>query len=178
MEWKTIDRPGFAGKKRDELRKQYDNTYGKENWRIAWQWGDEAVEKELAWQMYEDGYYKDSYNREYLWKELISKASDVYDHQESDAESGLDYLIQNGKSTHLQDISIRRVLLRRGWKFQGSELIQIRSHASYWGKMLSPGRVPFHEPQMIVVPHLKSWWDENSIEDFYQSNKILQVLDL
>lgn len=49
MNWTTITRPGYAGGKRDKLGEMYDNTYGRENWRIAWQWGDEVLEKELAW---------------------------------------------------------------------------------------------------------------------------------
>ncbi|MFQ6010159.1 MAG: hypothetical protein ACE5J7_03520, partial [Candidatus Aenigmatarchaeota archaeon] len=60
-------------------------------------------------------------------------------------------------------------------KFQGKKLVQIRSHKSYWGKNLSPGRVPFHRPELIVEPHLEGWWDDNSVECFYQSNKILQI---
>ena len=113
--------------------------------------------------------------KEELWRELTSTASEVFDIDIGDLESGLDYLIQNGSATHLQDISIRRVVLRRGWQFEGSELVQIRSHKDYFGKKLSPGKVPFHKPELIVVPHLKKWWDENSIEDWYQSNKILQI---
>lgn len=32
-------------------------------------------------------------------------------------------------------------------------------------------------PEMIVKPHLSGWWNEDSIEDFYQSNKVLQIRD-
>jgi len=78
-------------------------------------------------------------------------------------------------ATHLQDIAIRRVVERRDWKFHGSELVQIRGDTTLWGSRLDPGKVPFHRPELIVSPPLVSWWNKNSIEDFYQSNKFLQV---
>jgi hypothetical protein len=68
-------------------------------------------------------------------------------------------------------------MVRRGWKFEGTELIQVRSHKQYWGKQFSPGKILFHRPELIVKPSLKSWWNENSIEDWYQSNKIMQVYE-
>jgi len=177
MVWRTISRPGQSGGKKKQLKEMYDNTYGPENWRIMWQWGDDIINNILAYQIYEDGYYHDSLKREDLWKELITTASDVYDIEERDIESGLDYLLQQGKATHLQDIAIRRVLFRRGWKFEGTELIQVRSHKQYWGKQFSPGKILFHRPELIIKPSLKSWWNENSIEDWYQSNKIMQVYE-
>ncbi len=175
MAWRTIERPGHFGKRKGEIHKQNDEKYGKENWRIAWQGVNEIIPYLTACQIYEEGYYLDSFNREGLWKELMAVAKNVYDHQESDVESGLEYLVQKGAATHLQDIAIRRVVLRRGWRFEGDQLIQIRSHDQYWGKNLSPGKVPFHLPELIVVPSLQGWWEYNSIEDFYQSNKVLQV---
>ncbi len=175
MKWTTIERPGTFGKNRDTLYRQYDERFGKDNWRVIWQWNGEFLPHITACQLYEDGYYADSFRRESLWKELASVARNVYDIQESDVESGLDYLLQSGNATHLQDIAIRRVMLRRGYKFEGDQLVQIRSNKSYWGQVLSPGRVQFHLPDLILVPHLESWWDPNSVEDFWQSNKVLQV---
>jgi len=134
MSWKILDRPGQAGGKRDKLCKLYDNTYGDGNWRIAWQWRDDVIENNWAYQIYEDGYYHDSFAREELWEKLTLTASDVFDIEEADVASGLDYLAQNGSATHLQDIAIRRVVLRRGWQFEGDELVQIRSHKDYFGK--------------------------------------------
>ena len=176
MGWKTFERPGFFGSKKQEKIDSYNQMFGDNNWRLVWSWLDDFVDFDIACQLYEDGYYNDSFKREKIWEELIKTASNVYDHEESNILSGFDYNFQEGNSTHLQDISIRRVVLRRGWKFQGDELIQIRSHSDYFGKNLSPGRVPFHMPEHIIEPHLKKWWDKDSIEDFYQSNKYLQIL--
>jgi hypothetical protein len=173
--WKTLERPGYFGKKRDEIFRQYSEKYGADGWRTMWQWNGEIVPWLVACHIYEDGYYADSFKREDLWRELSHTAKDVYDYNPADVESGLDYTVQKGIATHLQDISIRRVVMRRGWKFEGDKLVQIRSHSEYWGENLSPGRVEFHLPELIIAPHIESWWDNNSIEDFYQSNKIIQV---
>lgn len=175
MAWKTIERPGYLGKNRDATFEKYDREYGQENWRIAWKWGKSVIDYGIACQIYEDGYYTDSFRREDLWLELISEAKNVYDYSKEDTKSGLDYIVQEGPATHIQDIAIRRVVLKRGWEFKGKKLIQIRSQSKYWGEKLSPGKVLFHLPELIVVPHLEGWWDFNSIEDFYQSNKILQT---
>lgn len=177
MEWKTIERPGYFGRKKDSLIKTYNDMYGLGNWRIGWRWLDEDIDFLFACHLYEDGYYNDSFRREDLWKNLTNIAWNVYDIETRDIESGFNYLTQKSNATHLQDIAIRRVIARRGWKFTGNKLIQIRNHSDKWGKELGPGKVPFHLPEHIVEPRLEKWWDKNSIEDFYQSNKVLQIKD-
>ena len=113
MDWRTIQRPGYAGNNRDERIAEYNKKYGKGNWRIAWHWNCTVIDRTLALQLYEDGYYADSFRRPDVWTELIDTAREVYDIEETDVESGLDYTIQNAIATHLQDISVRRVLKRR-----------------------------------------------------------------
>tara|TARA_Y100000034_G_C6886703_1_gene407204 strand:+ start:1335 stop:1862 length:528 start_codon:yes stop_codon:yes gene_type:complete len=172
---KIIGRPGFLGEKKEEKHREYDETYGADNWEMGWWWNERLINFETACQIYEGGYYHDSFNREELWEKLISKARDVYDHKESNIQSGLDYSIQEGTSTHIQDISIRNVVLKRGWEFEGKELIQIRGHSTYWGNNLSPGKVPFHLPDKIYKPNIEGWWKVDSVEDFYQSNRVLII---
>ncbi len=176
MSWQTIDRPSYFGKQRDEKFRAYDARYGKDKWRIAWTWLHQTIDFQTACMLYEDGYYQDSFTRTQVWDDLLHSASDVYDYSLEDMAAGIDYQIQNGQGTHLQDIAIRRVVLRRGWKFEGTEPVQVRGRNG-WGKHLSPGHVPFHMPENIVVPHITGWWDDSSIEDFYQSNKVLQIRD-
>lgn len=188
MTWKDIERPGYFGRKRDDIIESLDKIYGTCNWRITWKWLGKDRDYSFACNLYEDAYYRHSFDREDIWKDLSNQACEVYDHEESDVNSGFNYNAQRGKATHLQDIAVRRVVARRGWGFQGKELIQIRSHRSYFGNLLSPGKVPFHLPQHII-PGLSEdlvdrisddrnsfhvWWDKNSVEDFYQSNKYLQ----
>ena len=111
-EWQIVDSPGYAGKakaSRDTLR---DKQYGRGNWKTAFRWGDLIIERGFALQLYEDAYWvflRD--NPEQLdW--LCNTASEVYDNAKTNLQSGLDYSIQEAESTHLQDIAIRRSILR------------------------------------------------------------------
>lgn len=90
MEWRTIDRPGYFGDKRDELYSEWNEKYGKENWRIAWQWGLQAIEKPEALQLYEDGYYEYFKKNLNLLDWLINNFSNVYDTAPSNINSGFD----------------------------------------------------------------------------------------
>ncbi|VVB78973.1 Uncharacterised protein [uncultured archaeon] len=187
--WRTILRPGYFGKKREEICEQFNKEYGKNNWRLMWEFGGTVVPfynppEISACDYYEDGYFMDSFKRQDLWQELCKTAKEVYDHEESNINAGLDYNNQEPKKpVHLQDITIRRVVKKRGWSFSGNNLIQIRSHSDKWGKLLSPGRVPFHIPEIVYQGEIQNissgriWYDQNSIEWAYQQAKILQIKD-
>ncbi len=175
MTWRTIERPGVFGTKKAEILQQYDLRFGVDAWRIAHRYADQFLNFVDVCHLFEEAYLKDSFSREDLWLSLREMAKDVYDIDPSDTGSALDYLVQNNIGTHIQDIAIRNVFQTRGWSFQGTELIQIRGVARPFGVKLTPGRVAFHQPEYIVIPHLAGWWDVNSVEDFYQSNKVLQV---
>lgn len=172
-----IERPGYSGRKKFERIKHWNEQYGEGNWTLIWKWGELLLNFQQACLIYEDAYYHDSFIREELWKQIFQKAYDVFDNAETNIQSGLDYTIQEAYSTHLQDISVRRVGIRRGWKFHGDRLIQIRSKDTE-GYLLSPGIVPFHIPEMIERPDiLPSWAEPNSVEAFYQNNKWLTLLE-
>ncbi len=177
MNWITIERPGVFGHKKDKILSSYDSEFGKNNWRLVHIYDHRFIPFSETCNLFEEAYFQDSFRREDLWVNLRKEASEVYDINHSDINSGLDYLVQNNTGTHIQDIAIRNVFLRKGWDFEGSELIQIRGNAKPFGIKLTPGRVPFHQPLEIVIPHLEGWWDKNSVEDFYQSNKVLQIRD-
>lgn len=174
MIWKTIRRPGYIGKKRAEMQSLWDQQYGAGNWRIAYVWGNEVISRELAIQLYEDAYYEFfKVNREML-NFILSIASDVYDTAPTNIKAGLSYDQQETPSNHIHDVAIRRVVLRLGEKFRGDRLLHVRWVKSE-GYAINPGAVPFHLPNMIVNPRIIGWWHLGTIEDFYQSNKILQV---
>jgi hypothetical protein len=180
MQWETIERPGYFGKKRDELFALWNSQYGENNWRIAWQWGDKVLEKEMALQIYEDAYYMYFKNNPVKLNWLLNTASDVYDTAASNVNSGLDYKLQETPNTHLHDISIRRVIIRLGEQFRGDHLVEVRWKNSE-GYELNPGIVPFHKPEFILPGEIKTyndtgiWWNNKSDEDWYQRNKLLQV---
>lgn len=175
--WKTIKRPGYSGKHRDKLYKQYNKLYGKNNWRIAWVVNKKIFTREEIILLYEDVYYNFLKKHSKVLQQLVKEARDVYDDSPSNINSKLDYTKQETGRTHYQDIVIRRCVVRLGLKFRGKKLIQIRDYKGKYplSLKLSPGRISFHMPELIKKPELTGWWQPGSIESFYQSNKVLQV---
>lgn len=178
--WKTIERPGYFGDKRDQILKDYSQKYGAENegWRLAWDVNGEGFSRAQMNMLYEDAYFEFMSNNPDICQQLVG-FKDVYDDAPSNVESGFDYFRQETDRTHVQDVSIRRVMKRLGLVFQGTELLQIRDHLGTHplSVTLSPGQIPFHRPDILLVPELVGWWLPGSVESFYQSNKVLQIHD-
>ena len=170
----AVDRPGYFGDKREDIFKKYDAHYGKDNWKIGWIWNGEVIPFDLVCGLYEISYYEDSKNKEDLWKQLMSGASDVYDDNESNVNSKYNYLLQETNATHIQDIAIRRVARLRGFTFCGEKLMQVRGTSNDIGKYFTPNRVPFYMPEAIIDP-IKGWWNNGSVEEMYQSAKVVVV---
>ena len=183
-QWVTIERPGYFGKNRDDLIDRWNKEYGNENWKLAWQLGSRVIERKEALQVYEDSYYEFLKKNKDIMEWLINTASDVYDNALTNVMSGLNYDIQETQNTHLQDISVRRSVLRLGKCFNGERLIEIRSRNAEGWKLV-PCNIPFHLPELILTGEIKDysgkngWWDRlgipNSLEKWYQQNKLLQV---
>ncbi len=189
MIWQTIDRPGYLGTSRDEIQSGWNNRYGKGNWRIAWQFGGLVLERPEAIQIYEDAYYEFFKNnkRELTW--LVNTASDVYDTAESNILARFSYDVQETPNNHIHDVAIRRAVLRNGVWFSGDHLVHVRPEKE--GDRFGPQKIPFHLPEMIFRGEIKykgevrdfsqnpPWWltmgIEDSVEQFYQQNKVLQV---
>ena len=177
MQWITVRRPGQTGFKKNELYNEWNFNYGKDNWRKAHIFNGQILLKPDIFFICEDAYYHHSLTNPELWYELLSQARDIYDMKIEEVESGIDYNKQH-EYTRFHDICIRRVVLRRGWKFTGDKLIQIRyeeDKPDYFSNIFDPGKVPFHLPLLIEKPNIEGWWNKESVEDFYQSNKVLQV---
>ncbi len=175
--WEVVDRPGYFGKHRNERHSEYSRRYGEGNWRIVWKIGKTYVDLLGACTLYEDAYFVFLQKRQDVLVQLIDEASDVYDDAPSNVKSGFDYNKQETERTHIQDIAIRRSLIRMGLWFRGRQLMQIRhSQGTHPLSMsLSPGKVPFHKYELIIQPELGGWWDPATVESFYQSNKFLQA---
>lgn len=189
MDWKTLERPGYFGTSRDEIHKRYDESYGKGNWKIAWQWGNRTIERPEALQIYEDGYYEFFRKNSEILEWLTFTASEVYDTYPTNVEAGLSYDVQETSSNHIHDVAIRRAVLRNGVSFEGYHLMHIRPGKE--GEKLGPHLIPFHLPEMIYPGEIQykgelrdfsidsPWWIKmgilNSVEQFYQQNKVLQV---
>lgn len=182
-EWKLLNNctPGFYGEKRNEAIEGYNNLFGDENWILGWIYGENILDFEETCLVYEDSYFEFLKQRVELVDYLCHLASDVYDDDPSNVEAGYDYLRNGRKLNHIQDIAIKRVIKRLGRKFQGEELVQIRSKKGKYpiSMTLSPGQVPFHRTDLITTPDNYTetcemkWWLPETVEDFYQRNKRL-----
>ncbi len=184
-EWKLVDNTsqGYVGKHRNDLWAERDGKYGKGNWRTIWLVQGNYLEYVEACRLYEDAYFEYFKKRPELLDHLLEVASDVYDDDPSNVESGLDYKKCGAVRTHIQDIAIRNCLKRFGREFKGNKLIQIRDRVGEHplSLALSPGQVPFHKPELASFPdnleeiRNKAWWLPLSVEDFYQRAKRLVV---
>jgi hypothetical protein len=173
--WLAIDglcRP--AGRARDRVRQQMTDRFGADRWYQAWWLGKRLIGREEALSLYEEAYLSFLKAEPSLAGWLCETACEVYDNNVSNIDSGLDYSVQETDADHLQDIAVRRCLLRLGLRLAGSELIQIRGPRSV-GYVLDPGRVPFHMPAMILDRAEPGWWEPGTVEAFWQHNKTLLV---
>ena len=178
--WEIVERPGYLGKKRDQVCAGWDAQYGQGSWQVAYEWCGRLVPREFAIQLYEDAYLEHLRARpdDLLW--LVTTASDVYDTAPTNVEAGLSYYVQETPNNHIHDVAIRRALLRLGHWFQGDHLVHVRWTGSE-GFRLNPGVVPFHMPDLILQHEIQDhggkgiWWRPGTIEDFYQRNKVLLV---
>lgn len=172
--WKTIGRPLQMGPSRSSRYAEYDALYGKDGWRFRWTYGEELLALPAVLDLYEQSYVALFENNAWMLETLIKGASDVYDDDPSNVGSGLDWSIQETDGNHFQDIAVRRALCQLGKTFQGTELVQVRSNGAHeLSRALSPGFVDFVRPELIVPQ--KGWWQEGSVEAFYQNNRILQT---
>ncbi|MBY0372716.1 MAG: hypothetical protein K2Q23_01900, partial [Bryobacteraceae bacterium] len=152
--------------------------FGPENWRLVWKVGEAVTDFVGVCALYEDAYFNFMRTHPSIVERLIHEACDVYDDDESNVDSQFDYSKQETERTHIQDIAVRRCLLRMGRWFKGERLVQIRGSQgnSLLSELLSPGRVPFHRKDLICTPEKKGfWWKPGSVESFYQSNRVLQI---
>ena len=192
-----FSRLSYLGKKRDDTIKEFNEEFGEDNWMIGWVVGENlhwnAAENSLegkfavldfarACKHYEDAYYEhfSKHPDELEW--ICKNASEVYDNAITNVQSGLDYLKQEAFSTHIQDIAIRNVIARFDKKFEGKELLQIRTDGV--GEKWNPANIYFHRQEWFVEPRNAEgrWWTkdrykakEESVECWWQSTKFLMV---
>jgi len=118
-EWSLIDNtsPGYVGKRRNELWAERDSKYGKGNWQTIWLVAADYLEYTEACRLYEDAYFENFKKRPELLEYLLEVASNVYDDDPSNVESGFDYSNRGDVRTHIQDIAIRNCVKRFGREF-------------------------------------------------------------
>lgn len=161
------------GDHRNEFISKQDEKYGEGNWRFAWKYGAQYLNFLEACQVYEDAFEVHFNQNPEKLQYLSANAKEIYDTNHSNINSGTDYSHQEDSSTHLQDISIRRIMSKLNMPFNGDRLIQIRSSSQDpIGRTLTPLRVPFHKPGEVITNK-----ETPTIEDFWQCNRVVQYLD-
>ncbi len=173
-DWIILGRPGYAGKKKEIRRKELQEKFGEGNWKIQHFVNNRLLSREEALEYYETSYYHFFQKNPEILEWLITYAQDVYDTAPTNVKSALDYSKQETDAAHLHDIAIRRSIKKIGREFQGDVLLEVRGENSE-GYIISTSQIPFHQPSMILKPQLKGWWNKNSLESFWQSNKVLLV---
>lgn len=188
-DWVDLRRPGYFGRNRDHIVAGLDSRYGQGNWRLVWK----VQKRTYPWRI-EEGpiltyeftdacrlFYEESYFR-CLSKmptqiDYACSFGECIDNAMTNIQSGLDYTKQESNATHIQDIALRNVLKRIGRWFEGpaGKILIIHSNDSN-GYSFGPGNIPFYEGQLITRPSkCPKWASLGSVEDFWQSNKWLQV---
>jgi hypothetical protein len=174
--WRNDTRPGFFGRRRDELIAGLNARHGAENWRIVWIVQERICNFEQACkEFYEESYYR-WLKSNAAAVEHITSFSEVYDNSITNIASGLDYQKQEAFATHIQDIAVRNSLRRLGVWFRREHKGPMQIRGAGEGAQYNPGHVPFYDPALITKPSLRPQWAaEGSVEDFWQSNKWIQV---
>jgi len=176
-EWRWEGRPGYFGRRRDEIIRSYNENYGHDGWKLIWTApGAECEFEDACHRFYEESYYLHLRVHPELVDEICSYG-ECMDNAITNIQSGCDYTKQEAFSTHIQDIAVRNVLRLLDRKFEGptDKILVIRSKDSN-GYKFGPGNIPFYAPKVIQGPSkCPPWAARGSVEDFWQSNKWLRV---
>ncbi|MBM4398372.1 MAG: hypothetical protein FJ087_22115, partial [Deltaproteobacteria bacterium] len=167
--------PGFFGRRRDHFSQEMDARYGQGGWAVVWEIDGSICERREALAHYEDAYVEFLRAHPDVLETLVTEARDVWDTAMSNVRSGLDYDVQETHGNHFEDIAVRRAVLRLGETFKGERLIRTRAVDEATGIHLSPGVIPFHRPELVPRRRAQGWFRQGSVEEFYQSTKLLIV---
>ena len=150
--WHRVGRPGALGSRKKEVVYNYDKVYHPGDWRLVWDINGRPGDDQAALVLYDAAYakYFEDHVDELEW--IAEHFSDVFDNNISNVNSGSDYSLQEFGGNHYQDIAIRRCMIRKGWWFQGNDLLEIRMKMP--GAKWSPANIPFHKPDFIPKPEL------------------------
>jgi len=94
-EWLTIfSQLSYAGFRKKGIYEAFDALYGRKNWLPAHFMDGKVVSRYEGYLIYEEAYYQLLKSGPEMREWIIGTASEVYDIQPSNVESGLDYTIQ------------------------------------------------------------------------------------
>ncbi len=178
----------YQGKKKDREEVAWDQKYGHDNWRIAWDLpnGERWDYLDVFENEYVAGYEKYFFLHPDEAVYLTENFAYAYDKGIVDSCRAYDPVSLYNRPGHPNQFhhAALNLALRRLRPFKGTEPIQVRegrpgTPRETWPKgwRWSPGRIPSANPALITPPREipDRWWRKGTIEDFYQSNKVLVV---
>ncbi len=188
QEWVTIEFPGYLGSSKDVYSGCWDRDYGRSNWRIVWELSNrEILNFEQIFQHYVESYSKFFENNPVDALFLTNNFAYAYDKDKITKKEAFNQFAlynQPGRANQFHHVALNFALeLYLGLEFKGLEPIQVRegkpgTDSNTWpaGWHWSPGRIPSAHPELIPLRvGGAKWWQAGSIEDLYQSAKILQI---
>ena len=191
--WITVERPGYQGKRKDEDFARWNREFGEGSWRIAWELKNrQTLDYEgVFYKIYVPGYVKYFLNHPNEARFLADNYAYSYDKNFISREQAFDpYALYNkpGIVNQFHNVALNIALeWYIGIPFLGNRPIQVRegrkdTPKSEWpeGWYWSPGRISAVRPDLIpddTRPENdeKIWWGKGTIEDLYQTAKVLQV---
>lgn len=187
-DWQTVLRPGYQGKAKDEQVATWNERYGKENWRMAWELRSGVLFSydEMFYSIYVPGYVKYFLDHPDEAAELTDHFAYAIDKDMISRYEAFDHRAlydKPGRPNQFHNVALNIALeYYLGLPFQGSQPIQVRegkpgSDPSTWPKgwYWSPGRIDAVRQDLIPQTDIKGWWQPGTIEDVYQTAKVLQV---
>lgn len=188
--WEPREHPGYLGSKKEIRKQKWNELYGEGNWRLEnWEAGDlRLLGFDEVFQIYLNGYIKYFYEHPQEAYYLIRNFAFGYDQDSITKEQAYDphYLYNKpGVPNQFHHVAFNLGLITvTGRDFQGEKPIQVREgkpgtpeNKQPLGWLWSPGRIPCTTPEMIPQITLEGtiWWQQGTIEDFYQRAKVLEV---
>jgi hypothetical protein len=186
--WRIVERPGYLGGKKDQKEAEWNEKYGKGNWRLDWvtAQGDRLTYDRII-EIYTEGYAE--YFRQHMdeAKWITDNFAYGYDLDLVSKEMSFDpYALwqKPGYRNQFHQVAFNHALeFTLGLPFKGRVPIQVRDvkgnvpeDQKPLGWKWNPGAIPCPYPEMIPNTHFEGqWWPKGSIEDLYQSAKVLEV---
>ena len=187
LRWVVVERPSYLDKLRGTKEAEWNEKYGEANWRYAWELrsGEVLDFERVFWEVYVAGYVKYFYDHPEEAIYLTDNFSFAYDKEEITIDQAFDlYALYNqpGHANQFHNVALNIALTSfLGLPFKGSRPIQVREEKPGTpvehqpeGYLWSPGRIAAVRPDLIPKD-IEGWWRRGSIEDLYQSAKVIQI---
>ena len=191
-EWKTVSRVGFLGKDKDQRQQEWNDAYGKGNWRLSWQLRDGTeVDFDFCFRKYVESYagYLRTNPMEAEW--LATNASYTYDKDLIDRVTAFQpraLVDVPGVPNQFHHVALNLAMEEEmKISFRGTEPLQVREGKKGMpeelkpkGYRFSPGRIQCIDPGLIPfdADETNRWWGPESMEALYQNSKVLQIRQL